>query len=159
MITAWINDLQMPKTLLDGGSMVELISRSLVKKMSPRPLIFRDGHLRVSLPNDDLTTLTEYVKIRVNVEGVEAMVKAWLVNVEVYDLLLGIPWMRRVRLSQSYADGKVTVRGRNHLPTEVPTKLLPIQINLPEVELEPDEDMTADGLCQQLLEDSGNEML
>lgn len=111
MITAWVNDLRMPKTLLDGGSMVALISRTLVKKMSPRPLIFRDGLLRVSLANDDLTTLTEYVKIQVNVEGVEAMVKAWLVGVEVYDLLLGIPWMRRVRLSQSYADGKVTVCG------------------------------------------------
>lgn len=159
MITAWVNDLRMPKTLLDGGSMVELISRSLVKKMSPRPLIFRDGHLRVCLANDDLTTLTEYFKILVNVEGVEAMIKAWLVDVEVYDLLLGIPWMRQVRLSQSYADGKVTVRGQNSLPIEVPTKLSPIQIDLPEVELEPEEDMTADELCQQLLEDSGNGML
>lgn len=81
MITAWVNDLRVPKTLLDGGSMVALISRTLVKKMSPRPLIFRDGLLRVSLANDDLTTLTEYVKIQVNVEGVEAMVKAWLVDV------------------------------------------------------------------------------
>lgn len=58
MVTAWVNDLQMPKTLLDGGSMVELISRSLISKMNPRPLIFRDGHLRVSLANDDLTTLS-----------------------------------------------------------------------------------------------------
>lgn len=54
MVTAWVNDLQMPKILLDGGSMVELISRSLINKMNPRPLIFRDGHLRVSLANDDL---------------------------------------------------------------------------------------------------------
>lgn len=123
--------------------MVALISRTLAKKMSPRPLIFRDGHLRARLANDDLTTLTEYVKIQVNVEGVEAMVKAWLVDVEAYDLLLGIPWMRRVRLSQSYADGKGTVCGRNSLPTEVPTKLLLIQIDLPGVELESDKAMTA----------------
>ncbi len=139
--------------------MVELISRSLINKMNPRPLIFRDGHLRVSLANDDLTTLTEYVKIRVNVEGVEAAIKAWLVDVEVYDLLLGIPWMRRVRLSQSYADGKVTVRGRDSVAIEVPTKLSPIQIDLPEVELEPEEYTTADELCQQLLDGSENEML
>lgn len=159
MVTAWVNDLQMPKTLLDGGSMVELISRSLINKMNPRPLIFRDGHLRVSLANDDLTRLTEYVKIRANVEGVEAIIKAWLVDVEVYNLLLGIPWMRRVRLSQSYANGRVTVRGQDSVPIEVPTKLSPIQIDLPEVELEPEENTTADELCQQLLNGSENGML
>lgn len=43
--------------------------------MNPRTLIFRDGHLHVGLADDDLTTLKEYVEIRVNVEGVEAMVK------------------------------------------------------------------------------------
>lgn len=78
---------------------------------------------------------------------------------EVYDLFLGIPWMRRVQLSQFYADGKVTVRGQDSLPIKAPTKLLPIQIDLPKVELESEEDMTADKLCQQLLEDSGNRML
>ena len=89
----------MPKTLLDSGSMVELINWSLINKMNPRPLIFRNGHLRVSLANDDLTTLIKYVKIQVNVEGVEAVIKVWLVDIEVYDLLLSIPWMRRMRLS------------------------------------------------------------
>lgn len=40
MITAWINDLQMPKTLLDGSSMVELISRLLVEKNEPTTFNF-----------------------------------------------------------------------------------------------------------------------
>ena len=31
IITAWVNNMQLKKTLLDGGSMVELISRALVK--------------------------------------------------------------------------------------------------------------------------------
>lgn len=75
-----------------------------------------------------------------NVEEVEAIIQAWLLVVEVYDLLLGIPWMRRVRLSLLYADGKVTVYGQNSLPTEVPTKLSPLQSNMPDVELEPNED-------------------
>lgn len=78
---------------------------------------------------------------------------------EVYDPLLGIPWMRRVRLNQSYADGKVTVCGQNPLPTKISTKLSLIQIDLPDVELEPDEDMTADQVIQQLLEDSENQRI
>lgn len=81
----------MPKTLLDDGFIVELISWSLINRMSFRPLIFRDGHLRVSLVNNDLTILTEYVKIQVNIKEVEPIIKAWPVDVEVYDLLLGIP--------------------------------------------------------------------
>lgn len=45
------------------------------------------------------------------------MAKAWLVDEEVYDLLLGIPWMRRIGLNQSYDGGKVTVCGQNSLAT------------------------------------------
>ncbi len=80
----------------------------------------------MSLANDDLTTLTEYVKIRVNFQGVEAVFKVWLVDVEFYDLLLGIPWMRRVWLNQSYANEKVTVRGQDSVAIAVLTKLSPI---------------------------------
>lgn len=43
MITASVNSLQMQKTLLNGASMVEQISPSLVKKTKTRPCIFQDG--------------------------------------------------------------------------------------------------------------------
>lgn len=53
-------------------------------------LIFCDGHLQVSLANDNLIILTEDIKIWVNVEELEVAIKAWLIDVKVYDLLLGI---------------------------------------------------------------------
>lgn len=127
--------------------------------MSPQPFIFQNGHLCVSLANDDLTILTEYIKIWVNVKKIEVIIKVWLVDIKVYDLLLGILWMRHVRLSQSYADGRVTIYKQDSVPIEVPTKLSLIQINLPEIELELEENITVDELCQQMLDSSENKML
>ena len=46
MITTWVNNMQLKKTLLDGGSMVELISRALVKQMNPKPCIFKERSVR-----------------------------------------------------------------------------------------------------------------
>ena len=45
---------------------------------------------------DAILTLTSYVCLPVNIEGVHAIVKACLVDNQVYKLLLGIPWMWRV---------------------------------------------------------------
>lgn len=67
--------------------------------------------------------------------------------------------MRRVRLSQSYWDGKVTISGKDSSVMEVPTRLSPIKIELPDVELIEDEDCSADEACQQLIEDAENAML
>lgn len=39
----------------------------------------------MSLANDNITTLDEYVVIPINIEGVKAVIKAWFVDVEVYD--------------------------------------------------------------------------
>ncbi len=121
MVTSWVRDSCFQKTLLDGGSLVELINRKLVMKMWPRPKIFSDSRIKVSLANDSVTVLSEYVKIPVNVQGVEAVVRAWLVDVGVYDLLLGVPWMRRVNWTQVYGEGKVTIMGNDLCVMDVPS--------------------------------------
>lgn len=73
--------------------------------------------MHISLANDNLTTSMEYVKIQVNVESWKQWPRHGFVDEEVYDLLLGIPWMRRIGLNQSYDGGKVTVCGQNSLAT------------------------------------------
>ena len=75
-IEAWVGSVKFPKTLLDRGALVELISRRIVKQMKPTPTIYQDGSLRVSLAIDTLYTLTEYVLLPVNVQGVQALIKA-----------------------------------------------------------------------------------
>ena len=91
--------------------------------------------------------LSEYVKIPVNVQGIEAIIRAWLVDVEVYDLLLGVPWMRRVNCTQVYGEGRVTIIGRDLCVMDVPLPIIRIGMGLPIIEFDED-DKTADQAYQ-----------
>lgn len=126
--------------------------------MKPPPYIHSDGHLRVCLATDVISTLTNYVHLPVNVEGVRALIKAWVVDNQVYDLLLGIPWMRRVAFCPDYGTGKVVIKGHDGIVRQVPAELCPMDVHLPTVELEVDEesDDTADAACQFLLDQQEN---
>ena len=157
MITSWIGAVKIVNTLIDGGSIVELVNRLKLLKMSPPPPIHTDGFLRVSLATEVVSTLTNYVFLPVNVIGVQAIVKAWICENQVYDLLLGIPWMRRVACVPDYGTGQVTIRGADKLLRQVPAEIAPI-LELPTVELDEadQEDGGADALCQLLLDEQEN---
>ena len=114
LITSWIGNSKLTRTLLDGGSVVELISGKLVRSIKPRPIIYTDGYLRVSLATDKLDELTDYVFVPVNVQGVEAMIKAWIVRVDIYELLLGLSWLRRVHCKPDYGSGEIYISGDDH---------------------------------------------
>ncbi|KAI9872187.1 MAG: hypothetical protein M1823_008240, partial [Watsoniomyces obsoletus] len=68
-ITAWVNDIPVDNTLVDGGSMVDLISSSVVNQMPGTP-IRRDDSLKIILANNKRMTLDGYVSVHVNVKGV-----------------------------------------------------------------------------------------
>ena len=152
MIMSWIHNTKLSRTLLDNGSLVELISRKKLNQLIPPPKIYTNGYLKVSLATDKLDTLTDYTIIPVNVQGVEATVKAWVVDVDIYDLLLGLSWMRRVHCNPHYGSGNVTITGDDSKERKVPAQLVPITAELPTVELNDDED-SADLACQYLLDE------
>ena len=158
MMTAWIGSVNPTKTLLDGGSTVELVNRRKLQAMTPQPRIHTDGHLRVSLATDAIHALTNYAWLPINVEGVQAAVKAYLVDNQVYDLLLGVPWMRRVGFHPNYGTGQVTISGDDGIARHVPAQTFPMHANLPTVEIdeEEDEQTAADAACQLLLDEQGN---
>ena len=158
LITSWIGTTKLPRTLLDGGSVVELISEKLVKSIKPRPIVYTDGYLRVSLATDKLDELTDYVFVPVNVQGVQAMVKAWIVQVNIYDLLLGLSWLRRVHCKPDYGSGEIFISGDDHRPRRVPAELIAMESGLPIVEFEEDDEESADRACQELLDDQENVM-
>lgn len=90
MFTLWAQELQMGRTLLDGKLRIALINKKLVNKMTLRPPIYRDNRVKISFTNNANITLSKFVKIPVNVQGVETVIQAWLVDMKVYDLLLGV---------------------------------------------------------------------
>jgi hypothetical protein len=117
-----------------------------------------DGRLRVCLATDVILTLINCVHLPVNVEGVRALIKAWVVVNQVYDLLLGIPWMRQVALCPDYGTGKVVIKGHYGIVRQVPVELCPMDVHLPTVELELDKasDDTIDAACHFLLDQQEN---
>lgn len=74
-----MNSLRIPRTLLDDSSLVELVNKKKVNTIRLRPQIHTNGYLRISLTIDKLDTLTNYILISVNVEGVVVTIKAWVV--------------------------------------------------------------------------------
>lgn len=62
-------------------------------KIRLRPKIFLDSCIKISLANNSVIVLSEYVKISVNVQEVEAVIRPWLVDVGVYDFFPGVHWM------------------------------------------------------------------
>lgn len=113
----------MGRTLLDEGLMVQLINRELVNKMTSRSPVYRDSRMKISLANDTTTTLSKFVKIFINVQGVKLVIRAWLTDVKIYDLLLGVLWMRRVNCTHIYGKRKITIMGQNLTLREVPTSM------------------------------------
>ena len=156
MITAWVHAAKMSRTLLDGGSVVELISERKINSIKPRPYVHTDGHLRVSLATDKVDVLTNYVLIPINVKGVEAMVKARIVKVDIYDLLLGLSWLRRVHFVLHNGLGQVTIAGDDLQTRYIPAQLVAMETGLPTVEFDEDDEESADRACQDLLDDQKN---
>jgi hypothetical protein len=74
------------------------------------------------------------------------------VDVDIYDLLLGLSWMRRVYCNPYYGSGNVTITGDDSKERKVPAKLVSITAELPTVDLNDDED-SADLACQYLLDE------
>lgn len=58
--------------------------------MTPRPPVYRDSRVKISLANNVTTTLSKFVNILVNVQGVKTVIRAWLVDVKVYNQLLEV---------------------------------------------------------------------
>ena len=87
-IEAWIGSKRVGKTLADTGAVVELINPRLVESL--RLQVYEmDEQWTLQLANDDLARVQRYVWAPVNVAGVVAMVRAFILGMgDIYDLLL-----------------------------------------------------------------------
>jgi len=64
-ISSWIGDVQLPKTLVDGGSLVELIAEKVVPRI--KATVYSDEGREISLADNTTTVLRQYIHIPVNV--------------------------------------------------------------------------------------------
>lgn len=90
MITTWIHAIKLRKTLLDDESLMKLLNKRLLRWMNSSSKIYINEYLRVSLTTNKIDVLTNYVMLLVNVEEIQTLIKIWLIDVEIYDLLLDL---------------------------------------------------------------------
>ena len=88
-VTAWINGRALPRTLVDSGAVVDLISPRAIQKAELKPRPIQKEPWGIRLASDNLVEIKEYVNIRVNVASIEMPITAYVTGIRVtYDLLL-----------------------------------------------------------------------
>ena len=112
-------------------------------RIRSKPRIFSDSRIKVSLANDSVIVLSKYVKIPVNIQEIEAVVQAWLVDIKVYNLLVGVPWIQKINCTQVYRERKVTIMGKNFCVIDIPLPIILIDMDPPTIEFDKD-DKTVD---------------
>ena len=84
------------KTLVDGGSSMNLISRKIVDSLGMK--VFPDISVSMRVADGKWTRLPGYVRIRVMIAGSARVVQLGVVDGDTsYSILLGRPWMRAVK--------------------------------------------------------------
>ena len=78
-IDAWIEEHKISKTLVNSGAVVEVISRKVVQDLE-LTVYCMDENWTLQLADDGHATVQEYVWVTVNVSGVRALVKVFILE-------------------------------------------------------------------------------
>ena len=117
-ITAQCNGVEITNVLVDGGAMIELVSGELVEKLGLVKHEVKD--LGIRLADDSLVRLRHYVWIDLNVEGIVARIRAYIMPVkETYQILLSRRWLKRMRGIEDHRNNILVIRGTDGIPRGV----------------------------------------
>ena len=109
-ITVWCKGVEIPDVLVDGGAMIDLIAKDVVEKLQLGKHPVHDLGMR--LADDSLVPLESYVWLDVNVEGVVARVRAYVMPVTVtYKILLSRMWLKRMKGVEHHATNTLMIQG------------------------------------------------
>ena len=67
--------------------------------------------------------------------------------------------MRRVHFNTHYGKGTITISAKNMVTRRVSVQLVSIDAGLPTIEMNEDNEMSADEACQYILDDQKNGLL
>ena len=109
-ISVWCQGVEIPDVLVDGGAMIDLIAQDVADKLGLEKHPVNDLGMR--LADDSLVPLESYVWLDVNVEGVVARVRAYVMPVTVtYKILLSRRWLKRIRGVEHHATNTLLIQG------------------------------------------------
>ena len=130
-ILSWVKGHLVKKTLADTGAVVELINPKLVELLDLQ-IFEMDEEWTLQLADDRLAQIKQYVWVPVNVAGVVAVVRAFILGMgDIYDVLLSKRWMRRVRAIEDHGENTLTIRGKDGVRRVVQgTEAEPLEVEL-----------------------------
>ena len=93
-VTAWISSTPVYCTLVDIGAVVELVSPNLVNWLPGITIHKMTKEWYICLANNKTAVIKDYVWLPVNVVGVLAHIKAFIISTnKTFKLLLSKKWM------------------------------------------------------------------
>ena len=127
-IEAWIGETRLQNVIVDSGAIVELIPKRVVLMANIQ--IYRCPPIGLRLANQQLEMIKEYCWIRINVQGVVAVCKAYIVEgISGYDLLLSCSWMSQVDCVQDHGTGVVTIHEANGTPKVIHGREMLVEVS------------------------------
>lgn len=98
--------------LVDGGSLIDLISAKLVAALK-LPVFTGEGW-SILLANDATVKVNKYVWVDVTVAKVTAKMKLYVLDIEQsYTILLSRRWLRRVKAVEDYFEHRLIIEGND----------------------------------------------
>ncbi|KAH0541590.1 hypothetical protein FGG08_003938 [Glutinoglossum americanum] len=120
-IIVWINGRPLPRTLVDSGANLDLISPDALRKIRVTPKPMEGKKYGIRMASDELVVVKEYAHLQVNVAGVGTCITAYVTGHGVgYDLLLSRRWIGNVDAIEQYQKRRFTIGGKDGQRIEVP---------------------------------------
>jgi hypothetical protein len=109
-ISCFVGGFKVSLTLVDGGAQIELVSEAVVRQIGCKTYTCKDTAMR--LANDSVVPLPCYAWLDINVSGVLARVKAYVMPIEMsFLILLSRRWLSRVQAVEDHSKNVIYIKG------------------------------------------------
>jgi hypothetical protein len=109
-ISCFVGGFKVSLTLVDGGAQIELVSKAVVRQIGCKTYTCKDTAMR--LANDSVVPLPCYAWLDINVSGVLARVKAYMMPIEMsFLILLSRRWLSRVQAVEDHSRNVIYIEG------------------------------------------------
>jgi hypothetical protein len=106
-------------TLVDAGALLDLIHQRVVRRIGCDTIPVHNFGMRMA--DDSISSLTEAVWVRINVEGVVTRLKCYVVSADSvsYDLLLSKRWLKQMKAKEDHSTNTLYIQGVDAIWREV----------------------------------------
>ena len=153
MITAWIKTIKFSKIFVNENFVLKLINRRKLLNLKSFSFVKSDEHLWINLIIDVVFILTNYIYLSINVAEVETVIKTWIVDNQIYDLLFEISWMRRIIFNANYDIEQITINENDEISRQISVEIFSLQMKLFTMKLKKNNEKidVANATCQIIL--------